>query len=71
MIEQSLTLAMWVFLRLQERDVSYIRELAYEGQSTMTLRIEFNPVHQMTVREDPYPGWKPPGNFPKGKRRWS
>lgn len=63
-----ITFAMWVFFQLQGRDVRY--ELLTPPPGDIAFRIEINPVHPVTIRDDPYPGWKPPGNLPKGKGRW-
>ncbi len=69
MIEQSLHLAVYIFCLLQERDVRY--ELITPPPGDMVLRLEIVPMPTIVACDNPYPGWKPPGNFPKGKRRWS
>lgn len=60
-----LSMAMWVFHRLTEMHVTYIHQTSHvpDDMPSITLRIETIPHKESTVRDDPYPGWKPPGNY--------
>jgi hypothetical protein len=64
-IENSLSIAVDIYCKLTKAGVTYQRQslLNEERRQLKTFIIEAQPEITCSISKDPYPGWKPPGNY--------
>lgn len=67
-IENSMSTAIDVYCKLADAGVTYVKASALnrllpKPEPLPTYVIEARPKVECSIHKDPYPGWKPPGNY--------